>query len=168
MTRVSLAIAALALSVAACSADPGTAPAADQPLLSSQGLRSLHQVSVGGPDAAGPGADANYSLVAMQDADGTSSGQFTDQWNQGRGSIHVAVDCLHVEGNRAWVGGVVVGGTAGDMGMPILTMVEDNGTSTMDPPDQIAGSWYTDGTITCEAAPELPLSPLYQGQVKVR
>ena len=163
-----LALVAVAVLVAACDAPLPTAPGIEGPMTSARTSPILHRVSAGSPDAAGPGADANYSILATQRSDGTVTGQYTDQWKDGRGSIHVTVDCLHVVGNRAWVGGVVTGGTSGDLGQFILTMVEDNGTGAGDPPDQIAASYYTDGTITCEAAPELPLLPLHQGQVTVR
>jgi hypothetical protein len=141
---------------------------AGQPAGGGQLARALHQVTVGSSDAAGPGDDANFSMVAMQAGDGTSSGQYTDQWKDGRGSIHVAVDCLHVVDNRAWVSGVVTSGTAGDVGMPIYAMVEDNGTSAHDAPDKISASYYTDGTIDCRSAIEVPLYPLFNGQVRVR
>ncbi len=174
MLRHTLALAAVSVCLAACNAEltdpvPAASSAANAPMsLNVKGSQFLHRVSVGGPDALGPGVDKNFSMVAMQRADGSVSGQFTDQWKDGRGSIHVTVDCLQVVGNRAWVSGVVTGGTAEDMGAFILTMVEDNGTSAKDPPDAIAGSYYTDGTITCQDAPDLPLLPMPKGQVKVQ
>ena len=43
----------------------------------------VHRVSAGGPDICGPdhpGCDGNYSLLALQMADGSVSGQWEDVW----------------------------------------------------------------------------------------
>jgi hypothetical protein len=55
--------------------------------------------------------DANFSLVAIQYGDGHASGQWTDQFGQGQGGIHVEVNCVFVVGNQAWISGIIKQGT---------------------------------------------------------
>src|SRR5262245_40148629 len=73
-----------------------------------------HVVSVGGPDQdATNHTDANFSLVAIQYGDGSVKGQWTDQFGQGQGGVHVAINCLVVQGNQAWLSGFVTSGQFG-------------------------------------------------------
>ena len=78
-----------------------------------------HRVSVGTPDAclhlAGthPGCDGNFSLTAIKRTDGSVSGQYTDRFAHGDG-FHAVVDCLVVDGNQAWVSGVITSGSFTD------------------------------------------------------
>jgi hypothetical protein len=130
-----------------------------------------HAVSVGGPDQDVTGhTDANFSLVAIQYGDGHVSGQWTDQFGQGQGGIHVVVNCVFVQGNEAWVSGVIDHGNVNGTdlsGLPVITRVQDNGKSANDPPDAISFSFI--GVATpCTAAPNLPLFPMTDGQVSVR
>ena len=61
----------------------------------------VHSASVGGHDQDPAGhTDANFSLVAIEHSDGTVSGQWTDQFGQGQGGIHVQVNCLFVQATR--------------------------------------------------------------------
>jgi hypothetical protein len=124
----------------------------------------LHRVSVGSHDFVPPGDDANFSLIAIQYADGSVRGQYTDQFGHGNAGIHVVVDCLEVVGNQAWISGVVQGGPYD--GEPTTTRVEDNGTSENDPPDQISFSIHP-ALRDCHAMRPLPLFPLTGGEVKV-
>jgi hypothetical protein len=130
-----------------------------------------HFVSVGGPDQDPTNhTDANFSLVAIQHSDGSVTGQWTDQFGQGQGGIHVAINCLFVQGNQAWVSGFVTQGTfngADLSGLPVITRVQDNGTSHNDPPDQISFS-FIGNPAACTTAPNLPLVPMTAGQVTVR
>lgn len=131
----------------------------------------LHQVSVGGPDQdATNHTDANFSLVAVQHGNGTVTGEWTDQFGQGQGGIHVQINCLFVQGNEAWVSGIISSGTAGGVdlsGLPVITRVQDNGTSANDPPDAISFS-FIGLAAACTTAPNLPLVPMTAGQVSVR
>jgi hypothetical protein len=126
---------------------------------------------VGGPDVcAGIGlptaCDANFSLEANQYADGSVKGQWTDVFKIPNGTIvHATLDCLKVVGNNAWVSGVVTGPNF--TGVPVITRVADNGTSSQDPVDQI-GLTELDTFGGCQAAPNLLLLPLVKGQVTVR
>ena len=130
----------------------------------------IHRVSVGSSDVAPPpGTDGNFSLSAIQRADGTVTGQWQDTVF-GRGNpavgIHVEVDCLVVVGNDAWLSGIV---TRPDSlaGLPAITRVRDNGTSANDPADQVSFT-FIDTDATCTDQPDLPLNDLINGQVTVQ
>ena len=149
----------------------------------SAGGPKTHSVSVGGPDfCAGfdlsPGCDKNFSLVAKEKADVSVAGQWTDRWGGGYGGFHAVIDCLVVDGNDAWISGVITQGVFHDLddtgedfdlaGLPVSTMVRDNGTSAKDPPDQISYAWVGDDAFDCNAQPEVDLIDAPQGQVKVK
>jgi len=131
----------------------------------------VHHVSVGGHDQDPAGhTDANFSLVANQYGDGHAAGEWTDQFGQGQGGIHVVVNCVFVQGNEAWVSGVIDHGNVNGTdlsGLPVITLVQDNGKSANDPPDAISFSFIGNAT-PCTAAPVLPLFPMTDGQVSVR
>jgi hypothetical protein len=134
-----------------------------------------HRVSVGGPDfcaewGTSPGCDKNFSLVAIQYADGSVSGQWTDQWGGGTGGFHAEINCLSIEGNDAWVSGVITKGVLRNpdtgekldvAGWTVSTRVRDNGTSANDPADQISLSFPYG---ICTEQPEYPLFQAPQGQ----
>ena len=156
------------------------ATAATDPVEASpQSRRVVHHVSAGGPDACGaigfehPGCDGNWSLTVIEYSDGTVSGQYNDRFANGDG-VHAVIDCLRVEGNQAWVSGVVTHGRFTDpdtgeefdpSGLPFSTTVKDNGTSAGDPPDQIS---FTFLGLTCNDNFDFPLLDTPQGQVRVR
>jgi len=130
----------------------------------------IHKVSVGGADIlAPPGSDANFSLSAVQYADGTVTGQWEDTVF-GRSvpavALHVEIDCLVVVGNDAWLSGVI---TRPDSlaGLTAITRVRDNGTSANDPADQISFTFINIGA-TCTDQPNLPLVDLINGQVTIQ
>ncbi len=115
------------------------------PTLQASASRKVdHRATVGGPDictgtGGQPGCDANFSLVAIQYADGSVRGEWTDRFSQvnGGGGVHVVVNCLSVVGTEAWVSGV---GPAHNFGNLWVTRVRDNGKSAKDPTDQISFS----------------------------
>jgi hypothetical protein len=142
----------------------------------------VHRVSAGGPDACvafgatHPGCDGNYSLTAIEYADGSVSGQYTDRFATGDG-FHAVIDCLVVEGNRAWVSGVITSGRFTDpatgevldlAGLYVLTSVQDNGTSANDPVDQISFSFIDFVETPCTETPDVDLLDAPEGQVTVR
>jgi hypothetical protein len=139
----------------------------------SAGSPIVHRVHVGGPDCCvgdglKPGCDKNFSLVAIERADGSVSGQLIDRWGGGVGGYHAVIDCLSVDGNDAWVSGVIVQGTWEDIdltGWPVVVRVRDNGTSANDPPDQIS---FSHPDPECTEQPDLELYDMPQGQVKVK
>ncbi len=137
----------------------------------------VHHASVGGADicealGAPTGCDANFSLVANLKADGSVSGQWQDTFSGGGEGIHVAVDCINVDGNWAIIGGVITHGTVDGVdvsGQRAITAVVDNGTSANDPPDQISFS-FIEVPLDCKdlTPADFPLFDLAHGQVKVK
>ena len=140
----------------------------------------IHRVSVGGADvceALGEptGCDANFSLVALQRANGRVSGQWQDTLklgNQPGDGIHVAIDCLNVVGNGAVLSGVITHGSAFGVdvsGLRAIAAVMDNGTSANDLPDQISFSSIGNNSDCTTLTPlNFGLLDLTHGQVKVR
>src|SRR6476646_6433445 len=95
-------------------AAPPTAQSESGSLQASTAGQVIHQVSAGTPDICSavddkPGCDADFSLDAVQRANGSVTGQWVDRFSQvnGGGGVHVAVNCLNVIGNRAYISGVV-------------------------------------------------------------
>jgi hypothetical protein len=176
MKRFSITLAALTLVALGCDVSAPTTPPSsmsvrDGSLPVNQGNGVVHRATVGGHDADFSGnTDANFSLVAIEHGDGRITGQWTDQFGQGEGGIHVAVNCLFVVGNNAWVSGIITSGSFGGVdftGLPAITRVADLGTSKNDPPDAISFS-FIGVAVPCTAAPPLPLFPMTAGQVKVQ
>ena len=133
--------------------------------------RVIHRVSVGGADiceafGAHTGCDANFSLVAIEKADGSVSGQWQDSFGHGNGGFHATITCLSINGNEAWVSGVITSGNFLDSdltGLPVITRVLDNGNSG----DKIGFSDFGN-TTSCLDEPDLGLFDLANGQVKVQ
>jgi hypothetical protein len=172
----------IAAAVAFGCSESAIAPAAqsDGPVLqASVASQVAHRVSAGGPDVCSgiglkPGCDANFSLHATQRNDGSVSGQWQDEFARFPGfggiGLHIAVNCLLVIGNQAWVSGVVTASRIpGDIGRDAVTSVVDNGRSANDPADQLSFSFVGTG-VDCNAAPafNLPLVDAPQGQVTVQ
>jgi hypothetical protein len=133
-----------------------------------QGNGVQHRVSVGSHDFNPPGENANFSLIAIQHADGSVTGEWTDQFGHGDGGIHVVVDCVDVLGNRAWISGIITQSPDGTLnGLTAGTTVADNGTSANDPPDQISYTYYGLQRDCHFRYPFMQLFPLDGGEVKV-
>ena len=175
MKTVMSAVPAIALLLLACS--DSTAPlsrsssAAGGLLASSANSNGVvHRVSVGGADQDQTlHTDANFSLVAIEYGDGRMAGQWTDQFGQSDGGVHVDVNCVFVAGNQAWVSGIITSGNfqgADLSGLPAITRVADRGTSANDPPDAISFT-FIGVAAPCTAAPNLPLLVMTDGQVTV-
>lgn len=177
--RILLVLATTAALGCSESAVSPTAPSEGPTPLGSVVSKVVHQATAGSPDictAVGdkPGCDANFSLVALQRADGRVTGQWVDRFSQvnGGGGIHVAINCLNVIGNRAYVSGVVTqSGVSDQVGQDAVTKVVDNGRSANDPPDLISIS-FVDTGVDCNDAPAfddlIPLFAPREGQVVVR
>jgi hypothetical protein len=159
---------------------PPTAQSDGPTLQGSAGNQVVHQATAGSPDICTPvgdkpGCDANFSLTAIQWADGSVTGEWVDRFSQvnGGGGVHVAVNCLNVISNRAYVSGVITQGTSDQIGQLALTKVVDNGSSMKDPLDEISVTINFPGLTTdCNGAPAfddvIPLFAIPQGQVVVR
>ena len=166
MSRFSLACMALGLMALGCDRVPTESAAVDGisgPQFAAGGV--VHRASVGSHDFTDPGVDANFSLVAIEHSDGRITGQYNDRFAQG-GGFHAEVTCLSVNGNTAWIGGIIRGGDFD--GQEVITEVQDNGTSRNDPPDLISFSFIGVPAQTCLTQPPLPLFPLQGGEVKVK
>jgi hypothetical protein len=120
-----------------------------------------HVVSVGGPDQdATNHTDANFSLVAIQYADGSVKGQWSDQFGQGEGGIHVAINCLFVQGNQAWVSGFITSGTFGGADLSACrSSPAYRTTGAGNSPDAISFS-FIGNAAACTTAPNLALQPM--------
>lgn len=131
----------------------------------------VHRVVAGTPDAceffadARPGCDGNYAWTATEDADGSVSGQYSDRFSRGFG-VHGVIDCLAVEGNRAWVSGLITGGFLA--GQYFSSSAQDNGASTIDPVDQIGRTIISDEPLDCSTKEDVELADAPDGQVTVR
>lgn len=105
----------------------------------------LHSVHVGSPDlctflGARPGCDGSWSVTALQFEDGTVTGEFADRWAMGSG-IKGRVDCLVVDGNRAWISGTAEYFENGKVVQGVFVVsAADNGVAAVsgEPPDQIS------------------------------
>ena len=186
MRTITLTLVPLLL-VAACADQPASPTTQPEGLSLKAGQGPIvHKVSVGGPDIclslgyAHPGCDGNFSLIAIQRADGSVTGQMTDQYGPADG-LHATIECLLVQvipGRttlEAWVGGVVTR-PAYQAGHRIITRMRDNGTSAKDRPDAL-GRGIVDPeeegfSSDCQAYPpadgfDMGLAQLIEGQVKI-
>ena len=141
------------------------------PAAVARGGRPAHIVSVGSNDIflVPPGGDGNFSLIAIEAADGSVSGQWHD--STGRGSfLHMEVSCLSVNGNEAWVSGTITNASpdfAAAIGTPAKTRVRDNGRSNTEAEDEIGSTSPTASADDCLAEEPLALFEINDGQVKV-
>ncbi len=168
MKRTLLALTAFGLFAVGCGDDP-TTPLADGLDVTPQASRAgpvVHRVSMGGADlCAGfglpPGCDANNSLTAIEYANGSVRGQWHDQFAGGVG-VHVAVSCLSVSGNEAWVSGTITNNP--NAGLNLIIRLQDNGKSG----DRASFTTPTANADDCLGQPPLGLLALSNGQVKIR
>ena len=171
MKTATFGLSAVVLLAVACT-EPN-APAQELGLMASAvGSNGVvNRVSVGGHDVDIAGTtDANFSLVAIRFADGSASGQWSDRFGQQDGGIHVAVNCVSVAGNQAWISGIITSGGAGGVdftGLPAITRVADIGKSATDAPDLLSFS-FIGVAAPCTAQPNLPLLAMTDGQVTVQ
>ena len=131
---------------------------------SAKGPVILH-VSAGGRDPF-----ASFSLTAKKFADGSMSGQYTDQFPQIGGGFHAVLNCVSVVGNDAWVSSVITSGTADGQdltGLPVVTRVRDNGTSSKDSADLLGFSFIGDPTL-CTDHVDYPMFGAPHGQVVIK
>jgi len=174
---------ALLLLVTACADQPVSPTTQPEGLSVKAGQGPIvHKVSVGGPDIclslgyAHPGCDGNFSLIAIQRADGSVTGQMTDQYGPADG-LHATIDCLLVQvipGRttlEAWVGGVVTR-PAYQAGHRIIARMRDNGTSANDPRPDALSRGIVDpeeegASSNCQDRPAIGFGFMPQGQVTI-
>ena len=124
---------------------------------------------IGGP----PNNDANLSLIASLGCDGTVKGRYQDTFAGGV-SLHTELTCLVVEGNDAWMSGIITKVTPASIfgnvfvGQAVRIRVRDNGTSANDPPDQSSFFLFTDFANDCLNKPDDQLFNLNNGNVQIK
>jgi hypothetical protein len=140
-------------------------------------LRSLSQLD---PDAHGWRL---FMITALEREDGSVSGQFEMHLRQFPVRIHGRITCIGVQGNAAWLGGVIElidGSFPGPPGFigpgtPMRIRVVDNGEGSDSPADLISGLGTFGGQSEgvelgyCAAKPNQPmLNPVEAGNIQVR
>ena len=173
---------ALILLLTGCQNQTSPSTGHDAPELATAGA-VIHHVSVAGPDlcsAVGwhPGCDGNFSLTAVQHADGTAHGQLQDQFSSGDG-LHAEIDCLLVDvipnqapRLEAWVGGTVTS-PADLAGHRILVRARDRGKSQQDEVDAFSTGMVDPEDVAgvssnCQDKPLITLFRVAEGQVSIR
>ena len=128
LRRISLAFLVALLAVS-CDENP------TQPNGAQNGNPVVRRVTVGGAEGTAygpPGSDANFSLVALERADGTVTGQIQDAWYKNSG-FHAKLDCMSVDGNDVWLSGTVTKSTYPPfVGRTVNVQVRDGGDSGED------------------------------------
>lgn len=134
-------------------------------------------VHLGGADvnwdteSAPPNNDANLSLGAIEKCDGTIRGQLQDTW-AGVGPVHGTVSCLVVDGNNAWVSGIVSHSPVpGIAGLGFYIQLQDNGKNNRGaPPDMASFIFLGDPDVfefLCYAMIGVDLYELNNGQLTI-
>ncbi len=119
------------------------------------------------------GALRTFAFTAKNRADGSTQGQYQVNNRDAAGSReHGTVTCLEVDGNDAWIGGVITHSSIpGREGTRRVFRVVDNGEGSDDPPDQASPLIMGDALVTCRTRPippALPVQDLEGGNIQVR
>ncbi len=163
----------LAAAVAACHDDAPTVPD-DGPLFARVGSRPVYQVSGGGSvvreDPAGPRRSV-YAFSATLDATGKASGQAEVHFTSSPANLHIAVTCVVVRGNQAWLSGPVTSSDNPEfyVGGVFLWRVQDQSAA----PDRISSFvWQPEQNFppsACLWQPQsLIMRPWTNGGVQIR
>lgn len=169
---LTVTLALIGLSFLACSEHP----------LESTPEKYLADVSLSAPlldKSAGPSVHGNGHLIdgevertvtfnIVKRADGEVDGWY-HALRRGPGGAHIKVDidCLHVVGNQAWAGGIVVAAINPDnIGRPYSVRFVDNGEGDAAAADEIGVLWlqYAD----CGTEPDISVRELVIGNLRVR
>lgn len=126
-------------------------------------------------ETAPPNNDANLSLGAIQKCDGTVMGQFQDVW-AGVGPVHGKVSCVVIDGNNAWVSGILTHSNTNDdfdyAGIGFFIKLQDNGKNRdQDTPDMASFLYGGDPAFyefSCYGMYEVDLYPLNNGQLSIK
>lgn len=166
-TFAPLTFAASFVLLAACSESSQSPTALTQTDAEASARGVAHRIHAGGADIIAPGVDANWSLVAVQYADGSASGNWTDQFGHGNGGVNIRINCVNVVGNEAWVSGIARGGQYD--GSTWVARMRDNGTSANEPEDEISYSILLppNAQFDCRAPFPMQLMPRSGGQVRI-
>lgn len=135
-------IPVLALVVVACQDRGITVPVDDAQLALAMG-QPVHQVIGGGSvvreDIEGMPRET-YGFQAQVDADGNAWGEAEVHFPSDVVKMHIAVQCLVIERNMAWLSGPVTRSDDPDtpVGRVFVWQVQDNGEGQAAPPDRIS------------------------------
>ena len=122
------------------------------------------------------GFNRTFAFFAVKRADGTVTGQLQLNSRSLDVVVHIRIDCLRIEGNRAHMSGIVTRSdnpAEGVVGELNRLVVEDNGEGKDAPPDMISGIPANNtpplDTATCETNPNrLPDRVVERGNIQVR
>lgn len=110
-----------------------------------------------------------FAFFARTNADGTTTGSYQiDNQSVSGSREHGTVTCLAVDGDLAWIGGVITHSSIeGREGTPRLFRVVERGHG--DPPDQASLLIVTaEANVTCQTRPLIPVEDLEEGKILVR
>ena len=110
-----------------------------------------------------------FAFVARNNADGTTTGQYqVDNQDVGGSRENGTVTCLAVDGDQAWIGGVITHSSIpGREGTPRLFRVIERGHGA--PPDQASILIVAaESRVECQTRPLLPVQDLEEGKILVR
>jgi len=164
---------ALVIGLVACQDRQTTGPT-DGPQLAVTSTRPVHQVIGGGSivreDIAGAPREI-YGFQALVDAAGRATGEAEVHFPSDVVKMHIAVKCLAIERNMAWLSGPVTrsDNPATPVGRVFLWQVQDNGEVQGAPPDFISNFVYKrDGNYqpdVCRWKPAMDTYPWDNGNV---
>ena len=120
----------------------------------------------GGP----PNNDANLSMVVLEFCGGRVKGQWQDTFFRGVAGVHIAVTCVAVVGDDAWVSGIfkkVSKGFEFLLGLPAIIRVQDNGNAVNGGIDRASPGFLAGDDQDCLLMPALQLFDLSNGEVRI-
>ena len=111
-----------------------------------------------------------FAFTAKNRADGTVQGQYQVNNRNVSGSKEPGtVTRLEVDGNEAWIGGVITHSSVPDReGIRRVFHVVDRGEGSGDPPDQTSVLLVAATTAACHMRPYIPPNDLEGGNIQVR
>ena len=109
-----------------------------------------------------------FAFTAKSRGDGTAQGQFQIHNRSIPAKDHGTVTCLVVDGNQAWIGGVITHSTVPErIGLGRVWRVIDNGEGSGSPPDQVTISDILPPEA-CRLRPFQPPENIEAGNIQVR
>lgn len=112
-------------------------------------------------------SERTVTFIVRKYADGSVDGWYNASVRgPGDADVRVRVECLHVVGNEAWAGGIIMKAVnPANVGRPVSMRFVDAGEGGNAPPDEFGGIWeYHD----CATEPDLSTRPISIGNVQVR
>jgi hypothetical protein len=121
------------------------------------------------------GFNRTFSFAATKRADGTVTGELELDSREFEVVVHIRIDCLRIEGNKAHMSGLITRSSnpaEGEVGEVNRLVVQDNGEGPKAPPDMISGIPANPGNAdpaTCETNPDrVPNRTVQRGNIQVR